>query len=123
VARGEQFVLVADAMPDGDKLRLRLKDDNGAELELKADRRMFDAYSDPVLANDIDGGRLNFNKKYPPFDFGYVLTVHSAQGSEWSKVLLFNDYAEWLQQKQPDQYQRWLYTGITRASKQLLIVE
>jgi exodeoxyribonuclease-5 len=123
VARGEQFTLVSDAERDGDRLRLLLRDDRGTELDLKADRRMFDAYSDPVLANDIDGGRLNFNKKYPPFDFGYVLTVHSAQGSEWSKVLLFNDYADWLQQKQPDQYRRWLYTGITRASKQLLVVE
>ena len=30
-------------------------------------------------------------KKYDEFDFGYVLTVHKAQGSQWDDVVLFDE--------------------------------
>jgi exodeoxyribonuclease V len=48
------------------------------------------------------------------FAYGYALTVHKSQGSEWNKVLLLD---------QPVGYfARWRYTGITRAAKELIIV-
>lgn len=50
------------------------------------------------------------------FDFGYALTVHKAQGSEWQKVILIDEY-----RRQEDR-NRWLYTGITRASDKIIIV-
>lgn len=49
-------------------------------------------------------------------DYGYAITCHKAQGSEWDKVLLIDDY--W--NKATKEYRRWLYTGITRASERLL---
>jgi len=30
-------------------------------------------------------------KKYDEFDYGYVLTVHKAQGSQWDDVVLFDE--------------------------------
>ena len=30
-------------------------------------------------------------KRYDEFDFGYVLTVHKAQGSQWDDVVLFDE--------------------------------
>ena len=30
-------------------------------------------------------------KAYDEFDFGYVLTVHKAQGSQWDDVVLFDE--------------------------------
>lgn len=56
-------------------------------------------------------------KKYDEFDFGYVLTVHKAQGSQWDDVVLFDESFAF-----PDSRDRWLYTGITRAAKRLTIV-
>jgi len=56
-------------------------------------------------------------KPYDEFDFGYVLTVHKAQGSQWDDVVLFDESFAF-----PDSRDRWLYTGITRAAKQLTIV-
>jgi exodeoxyribonuclease V len=56
-------------------------------------------------------------KRYDEFDYGYVLTVHKAQGSEWDDVVLFDESAAFGESRQ-----RWLYTGITRASKRLTIV-
>lgn len=53
------------------------------------------------------------------FDFGYALTVHKAQGSESEEVLLFE---ERFPRMTDDDWRRWLYTGITRASQRLTIV-
>ena len=30
-------------------------------------------------------------KPYDEFDYGYVLTVHKAQGSQWDDVVLFDE--------------------------------
>ena len=51
------------------------------------------------------------------FDYAYAVTVHKAQGSEYKKVVLFNEYLG----RDKEQWQRWLYTGITRASEKLVI--
>jgi exodeoxyribonuclease V len=51
------------------------------------------------------------------FDFGYVLTVHKAQGSQWDDVVLFDESGAF-----PDNRDRWLYTGVTRAAKRLTVV-
>ena len=56
-------------------------------------------------------------KAYDEFDFGYVLTVHKAQGSQWDDVVLFDESGAF-----PDNRDRWLYTGVTRAAKRLKIV-
>jgi len=56
-------------------------------------------------------------KNYEEFDFGYVLTVHKAQGSQWDDVVLFDESFAF-----PDSRERWLYTGVTRAAKRLTVV-
>ncbi|MEI8072712.1 MAG: AAA family ATPase [Candidatus Saccharibacteria bacterium] len=53
------------------------------------------------------------------FDFGYGLTVHKAQGSQSKKVLIFE---ERFPQMNQEEWQRWLYTAVTRAEKELYIV-
>jgi exodeoxyribonuclease-5 len=56
-------------------------------------------------------------KRHDEFDYGYVLTVHKAQGSQWDDVVLFDESFAF-----PDARARWLYTGITRAAKRLTLV-
>lgn len=51
-----------------------------------------------------------------PFDFGYAMTVHKAQGSEWANVILIDEY-----RRQEDR-EKWLYTAITRAADSILVV-
>lgn len=53
------------------------------------------------------------------FDFGYALTVHKAQGSQARKVLLFE---ERFGKMSEDDWRRWLYTAVTRATEELIIV-
>lgn len=50
------------------------------------------------------------------FTYGYALTVHKAQGSQWEEVVLFDECFA------PDIRRRWLYTGVTRAVERLKIV-
>ncbi|MGJ7040041.1 ATP-dependent DNA helicase [Shinella sp. BE166] len=56
-------------------------------------------------------------KRYDDFDFGYALTVHKAQGSQWNNVVLFDESFAFR-----DTRERWLYTAITRAAETLTIV-
>ena len=56
-------------------------------------------------------------KPYDEFDYGYVLTVHKAQGSQWDDIVLFDESFAF-----PESRERWLYTGITRAAKKLTVV-
>ena len=51
------------------------------------------------------------------FDYGYALTVHKAQGSQWNDVVLFDESFAFREHRA-----RWLYTGITRAAERLTIV-
>jgi exodeoxyribonuclease-5 len=56
-------------------------------------------------------------KRFDDFDFGYALTVHKAQGSQWSDVVLFDESFAFKETRQ-----RWLYTAVTRAADTLTVV-
>lgn len=51
------------------------------------------------------------------FDYGYALTVHKSQGSQWDEVCMFDESWAFRQDAR-----RWLYTGATRAAKLLTVV-
>ena len=51
------------------------------------------------------------------FDYGYALTVHKAQGSQWDAVVLFDESRAFREHRA-----RWLYTGLTRAARRLTVV-
>jgi len=50
------------------------------------------------------------------FDYGYTLTTHKAQGSQWEKVFIFNESGIFRGNSM-----NWLYTAITRASEEVYI--
>jgi exodeoxyribonuclease-5 len=56
-------------------------------------------------------------RRFDDFDYGYALTVHKAQGSQWNDVVLFDE--SWAFK---DTRERWLYTAITRAAERLTVV-
>ena len=65
---------------------------------------------------------MNKNKQCPnaPYDFAYAyaITVWKAQGSEFGKVLLFEENFPFDRLE----HQKYLYTGVTRASDKLVLV-
>ncbi|WP_108659542.1 ATP-dependent DNA helicase [Acuticoccus kandeliae] len=54
---------------------------------------------------------------YDQFDYGYALTVHKAQGSQWDNVCLFDESFAFR-----DDRARHLYTAITRAAERITVV-
>lgn len=54
--------------------------------------------------------------KINKFTYGYCITCHKMQGSEVNKLLFFNEFLS------RDIYWNFLYTGITRAKEELILV-
>lgn len=54
------------------------------------------------------------------FDYGYCITVHKSQGSEWGNVMVLEEKSPYW--SEPDMWRRWLYTAVTRARDRLVIV-
>lgn len=52
------------------------------------------------------------------FTFGYAITCHKAQGSEWNKVLVIEETFPF----DKKEHARWLYTACTRAAEKLVLV-
>jgi exodeoxyribonuclease-5 len=50
-----------------------------------------------------------------PFRLGYAMTCHSAQGSEWPRVQIYQPDLAALSRYAPEVAARWLYTAVTRA--------
>lgn len=86
---------------------------------------------DTAIVLDVEGSRvrvedvnfLGLKTGLPPeakattwFDFGYALTVHKAQGSEWGNVILIDEY------RRKEGRREWLYTAITRAANKITII-
>lgn len=74
-------------------------------------------FSSPKTLNNIRG--IVRTQKMDLFDFGYALTVHKAQGSQAKKIVLFE---ERFKAQDEAMWRRWLYTGVTRAEEELLII-
>jgi len=74
-----------------------------------------------VIPQFFDGseGEIPFalRKDSDEFDYGYALTVHKAQGSQWNDVALFDESFAFREHRA-----RWLYTGVTRAAQKLTLV-
>ncbi|MEO1746019.1 MAG: ATP-dependent RecD-like DNA helicase [Pseudomonadota bacterium] len=83
--------------------------DRGA-AKIKLLKQFFDAPDDEIA--------WQLKKRFDDFDYGYALTVHKAQGSQWDNVVLFDESFAFR-----DMRQRWLYTAITRAAETLTIVK
>ncbi len=52
------------------------------------------------------------------FAFGWAITVHKSQGSEWSNVIVFDESGTFRESRD-----KWLYTAITRAAEKVTVVQ
>jgi exodeoxyribonuclease-5 len=89
-------------------LALVSDDEEQTEVEVEAHSILFRGAS--TMAID-----LNVKREAQEFDYGYALTVHKSQGSEWRNVVLIDEWRR-------DDWKQWCYTGITRAAEKLTVV-
>lgn len=93
------------------------------EIEFYDESRKFSGeisqyqFNQEKLVDKVKG--LHYSKIGDRFDFGYALTVHKAQGSQAGTVIVFEEYAPYMSD---EEWRRWLYTAVTRASERLLIM-
>jgi exodeoxyribonuclease-5 len=119
---GLQGVLLAEPQGykrrDGDdvsldslmRLDVEMEDHREPLLEVLTDPWMFAAHF-----GDVEQPRMKRGVQW--FDFGYVLTCHKSQGSEWPDVTVIDDSGSFKEDRH-----RWAYTAITRASDRLTIL-
>lgn len=92
-----------------------ISDSNGTFSKLNMDYKLIT--TGELLINK-DNFR-QFTKKERPmeFSYGYAATCHKLQGSEYDKVLVYDEpFGD------EEMRRRWRYTAVTRASSQLVIV-
>lgn len=102
---GQLWTAFADAVFDGEHVQLSIEGEDGARVAVSAHPQYF------------HGGQPEFWERSDAeeFDYGYALTVHKSQGSQWNNVLLFD---EWHGKDR----RQWLYTAITRAAERIDLV-
>lgn len=95
-------------LPDHLELHATSLDDSGI-VSTRVMREMFEGGYDKV--------DWRMKRNFDEFDFGYCITCHKAQGSQWDNVLLFDESRAF-----SGDAQAWLYTAVTRAAEKLTIV-
>lgn len=107
--RNSMRAVIAEVRPYRENYEMQLRFTNGRLQKVLALASQFG--SETVRGGAEDKAKL---------DWAYSMTVHKAQGAQSDEVVLYD--ASGLRDWKPEEYRRWLYTGITRAAKRLLIV-
>lgn len=92
-------------------------EDSDIFRDLEVDYKIFTEQEPTVTKETI----RSIPKFYRPkeFDYGYCITCHKSQGSEYDKVIVLEEF---LKGESKEHHARWLYTAATRAAKKLIIV-
>ena len=96
--------------------------DGGATFtDLNMDKKMImtgEKCCDWKTAYAIGRNQAHKYKLPKEFTYGYAITCHKSQGSQWDKVLI-------VEEKFPfdkTEHARWLYTAVTRAAEKAVII-
>lgn len=98
---------VLEAQLVDDVVAMTVKGEGGLTTMVTAHEKVF-------RGEEVDYFRI---KDAEMFDYGYALTCHKAQGSQWESVLIFDQSRIFRQDAD-----RWLYTAITRAAERVTVI-
>ncbi len=95
---------------EGDRVYMTVRPEDGGDLlDVDSHRHYFLGIGDQLPWYE--------RKEAQEFDYGYALTVHKSQGSQWDCTLLFDEGDCFRQHKW-----KWRYTGLTRAAETVTVV-
>ena len=88
-------------------------------LEAEERKPVFVEVMKDFFVNDVEAAKLPFKdlKGTQQFTFGYAITCHKSQGSQWRDVCVFDESFI-----SGEDRNRWLYTACTRAAENLTLV-
>ena len=113
---GEQGIVIGyDTVEDSER---EDDDESGMLIEIKSltDGKVRKVKFNPLSFDHDFDVRTEAMKSVGGFDFGYALTVHKSQGSEWPNVLVIEEIMR------GNDYAKMMYTAITRAITRLTII-
>lgn len=92
------------------KIKARSLDDAGMpEASLKVPEQFFNGTEKSLTWDQL--------RRVDQFTYGYALTVHKGQGSQWDNVVLFDESRTFREDAA-----KHLYTGLTRAAERITVV-
>lgn len=109
IANGEIFTVVGAPVVTGDDATFEISSDDPTEQPFKVTIAV-----SQFLSGEASSSRGPRQK--PEFDFGYALTCHKAQGSQWRNILVIDESHCF-----GSSAALWLYTAITRAQDTVTI--
>lgn len=135
VLNGMQFVVlqVEDSPDHSEKLELIVQDEEGGERDLLVWKTGFRG-----LAGEKDAKRHG-RSRTAVVTYAHAITVHKSQGSQWDRVLVVDEsrtfrgmtYKQMVATRGHEvasleahlAARRWLYTAVTRAAQQVVLVD
>jgi exodeoxyribonuclease-5 len=95
----------------------------GGKLGIKLDS--LDEQRDPIKVEVFEQFFNGTEKDIPwqekrgtqEFTFGWAITCHKSQGSQWDHVIIFDESGAFREAKQ-----NWLYTAVTRAAEKVTVI-
>jgi exodeoxyribonuclease-5 len=109
IFNGMQVVVKSCEQTDKETAYLRFLDDENYDRHIAI-------YLPQLGSSEKFQREEHVRESYGLFDWGYVLTCHKSQGSQWDRVCVIEgDIRNW-------NVARWRYTAATRAAKQLTYV-
>lgn len=118
ILNGSLWVVQGCADLDSGAIWLALKDEDDPDnvVEITTTPFYFERTHapDPEAVPEPDYWEL---RQLEVFDYGYALTCHKSQGSQWPDVVVIDEAWGSTQEKR-----RWAYTAITRASERVTVV-
>ncbi len=107
---------VAEAEDKGSWLRLKISPWDDYDPEVEPRYIELDAHE---LGLDFSEMPFYQREMAEEFDFGYAITCHKSQGSQWKNVFIQDQ--SWMFKDVPLMPQRWLYTALTRAEESVVV--
>lgn len=120
-----RFVDYPDAPLQDCKLLLETLHSESPSLTREESQRLFDAVMEDYADLPHKADRLKALKSDPYYNalqikFAYALTCHKTQGGQWETVIIDQGYL--VDDMLDREYLRWLYTAITRATRQVYLL-
>jgi exodeoxyribonuclease-5 len=104
---GTLWTVTKSGLPRRGFVQLEIEDDTQHRVAVEAP-------VDGFTSRDGNGSDLPGQ----PFAYGYAITCHKSQGSQWGSVLVVDESEVF----RADRW-RWLYTAITRAADRVTVVQ